>query len=83
LAYLPFDTVFRLEFHYSSSDFVCYYLLGLDGDVMVQYITWIYVFNIQIEKELNSVCGDVLDVLEKHLIPAATSGESKVFYYKM
>jgi len=37
----------------------------------------------QIEKELNSICGDVLEVLEKHLIPAADAGESKVFYYKM
>jgi len=36
-----------------------------------------------IEKELNTICADVLDVLDSHLIPAATSGESKVFYYKM
>ena len=38
---------------------------------------------VQIEKELNSICGDVLEVLDKHLIPAAEAGESKVFYYKM
>jgi len=37
----------------------------------------------QIEKELNTICGDVLNVLDKHLIPAANTGESKVFYYKM
>jgi len=37
----------------------------------------------QIEKELNSICSDVLEVLEKYLIPAADAGESKVFYYKM
>jgi len=40
-------------------------------------------FIVQIEKELNNICSDVLDVLEKHLIPAADAGESKVFYYKM
>jgi 14-3-3 protein epsilon len=37
----------------------------------------------KVEKELNDICGDILEVLDKHLIPAATTGESKVFYYKM
>jgi len=37
----------------------------------------------KVEKELNDICGDILQVLDKHLIPAATTGESKVFYYKM
>uniref|UniRef100_A0A087YD39 14-3-3 protein epsilon n=1 Tax=Poecilia formosa TaxID=48698 RepID=A0A087YD39_POEFO len=35
-----------------------------------------------VEKELKSICNDILDVLDKHLILAATTGESKVFYYK-
>merc|ERR1711946_60169 len=33
--------------------------------------------------ELKDICSDILSVLEKHLIPSATTGESKVFYYKM
>ncbi|KAL5273539.1 YWHAE family protein [Megaselia abdita] len=37
----------------------------------------------QVEKELRDICSDILEVLEKHLIPSAVSGESKVFYYKM
>jgi len=37
----------------------------------------------QIEKELNDICSDVLNVIDKHLIPSAQQGESKVFYYKM
>jgi len=37
----------------------------------------------EVEKELNAVCHDVLDVLSKHLLPAATAAESRVFYYKM
>ena len=37
----------------------------------------------QVEKELRDICSDILDVLDKHLIPCATTGESKVFYYKM
>jgi len=37
----------------------------------------------QIETELNDICQDVLKVIGEHLIPAAQTGESKVFYYKM
>lgn len=37
----------------------------------------------KVEKELSEVCNDILDVLNKHLIPSAESGESKVFYHKM
>merc|ERR1712241_1252640 len=37
----------------------------------------------QAEKELRDICQDILDVLDKHLIPSSTTGESKVFYYKM
>lgn len=36
-----------------------------------------------VELELKNICEDILNVLEKHLIPIATAGESKVFYYKM
>jgi 14-3-3 protein epsilon len=37
----------------------------------------------QIEKELKEICQDILNLLDKHLIPHASTGESKVFYYKM
>merc|ERR1711963_1348419 len=37
----------------------------------------------QIETELNDICQDVLNVIDKHLVPSAQHGESKVFYYKM
>lgn len=37
----------------------------------------------QIEKELKDICEDVLNIIDKHLIPQAVSGESKVFYHKM
>jgi len=36
-----------------------------------------------VEKELQDICNDVLSVLDKSLVPSATSGESKVFYCKM
>merc|ERR1712227_364628 len=37
----------------------------------------------KIEDELAKICEDILEVLGKHLIPSAKSGESKVFYHKM
>lgn len=37
----------------------------------------------QVEEELKSICDDILQVLDKYLIPSADSGESRVFYYKM
>lgn len=40
-------------------------------------------YRTKIEKELEDVCKDVLDVLDRFLIPKAESGESKVFYHKM
>jgi len=40
-------------------------------------------YRTQVETELKDICQDILDVLDKHLIPSASTGESKVFYYKM
>lgn len=37
----------------------------------------------KIEAELAKICEDILEVLDRHLIPSAQSGESKVFYHKM
>ncbi|KAL1958413.1 hypothetical protein VTO42DRAFT_4514 [Malbranchea cinnamomea] len=37
----------------------------------------------KIESELAKICDDILEVLDKHLIPSAQTGESKVFYHKM
>ena len=37
----------------------------------------------KIEDELNEICRNVLELLDKNLIPSSTNGESKVFYYKM
>lgn len=36
-----------------------------------------------IEKELTDICNEIFDLIDNHLIPSATSGESKVFFHKM
>ncbi|KAG9297596.1 hypothetical protein G9A89_007671 [Geosiphon pyriformis] len=40
-------------------------------------------YRTKIEAELAKICEDILEVLDKHLIPSAATGESKVFYHKM
>lgn len=40
-------------------------------------------YRTKIEAELNKICRDILEILDKNLIVSAKSGESKVFYYKM
>ncbi|KAJ0042511.1 hypothetical protein Pint_18800 [Pistacia integerrima] len=37
----------------------------------------------KIEAELSKICDGILSLLESHLIPSASSAESKVFYLKM
>jgi len=40
-------------------------------------------YSAKIEKELHEIVKDVMDVLDGHLIPHASSDEANVFYYKM
>ncbi|KTG39752.1 hypothetical protein cypCar_00034509 [Cyprinus carpio] len=56
---------------------------GKDIELTVEERNLLSVAYKNVENELKSVCSDILDVLDKHLIPAANTGESKVFYYKM
>ncbi|KAJ6792411.1 14-3-3-like protein D isoform X2 [Iris pallida] len=37
----------------------------------------------KVESELSDICTDIMAVIDEHLIPSASAGESSVFYYKM
>ena len=37
----------------------------------------------KVETEMNDLFGDVMVVIDEHLIPCSSTGESTVFYYKM
>lgn len=37
----------------------------------------------RVEDELSKICYDILSVIDNHLIPSSSTGESTVFYYKM
>lgn len=40
-------------------------------------------YRVKIEEELNDICKEILEVLDKYLIPNSASDESKVFFHKM
>lgn len=48
-----------------------------------EHVKAIKVYREKIESELTKIADDVLEVLNKNLIPAASTAESKVFYFKM
>ena len=35
-------------------------------------------YRVKVETELTNICNDILNILDRHLIPSATTGESKV-----
>ncbi|GAV91921.1 14-3-3 domain-containing protein/Pollen_Ole_e_I domain-containing protein [Cephalotus follicularis] len=37
----------------------------------------------KVEYELSKICSDIMTVIDEHLIPSSTAGESTIFYYKM
>jgi len=37
----------------------------------------------KVEQELEKICDNILQVIDKHLIPTSSTNESKVFYHKM
>lgn len=40
-------------------------------------------YRLKVEEELSKICGDILAIIDEHLIPSSSSGEATVFYYKM
>ncbi|KAF5192214.1 14-3-3 protein [Thalictrum thalictroides] len=48
-----------------------------------EHVVLVKDYRSKVESELTNVCAGVLKLLDAHLIPSATTSESKVFYYKM
>ncbi|OMH84500.1 DNA damage checkpoint protein rad24 [Zancudomyces culisetae] len=46
-------------------------------------IEMIKTYRQQVEKELKEICNEILSVLDSHLVPKASTSESKVFFLKM
>ncbi|CAL5443107.1 unnamed protein product [Camellia sinensis] len=47
------------------------------------HVSMIRDYRSKIENELSSICDGILKLLDSRLIPAASAGDSKVFYLKM
>lgn len=47
------------------------------------HVTIIKNYRSKIESELSKICDGILSLLDSHLVPSASSAESKVFYLKM
>ncbi|BAT97580.1 hypothetical protein VIGAN_09107100 [Vigna angularis var. angularis] len=47
------------------------------------HVTVIRDFRSKIESEISNICDSILKLLNSHLIPSASSGDSKVFYLKI
>ncbi|KAK8691921.1 hypothetical protein V6N13_075413 [Hibiscus sabdariffa] len=48
-----------------------------------EHVAKIREYRAKIESEISSICDSILKLLDKRLIPSASSGDSKVFYLKM
>lgn len=48
-----------------------------------QNVKRIKTYRQEVESELSSICTDIMCVIDEHLIPSCSGGESTVFYYKM
>ncbi|KAL5772242.1 hypothetical protein ACOSP7_011840 [Xanthoceras sorbifolium] len=48
-----------------------------------QNVKRIKTYRQKVESELADICTDIMCVIDEHLIPACSGGESTVFYYKM
>ena len=46
-------------------------------------VNLIKIYREKIEQELNDICGEIIRIIDDTLVPAASSDDSKVFFYKM
>lgn len=53
------------------------------GDGPLDKVSLVSQYKAKVEKELDTVCEEILKIIEKDLLPHATTAESKVFYHKM
>ncbi|KAG2724963.1 hypothetical protein I3760_01G044300 [Carya illinoinensis] len=54
-----------------------------EGRKNEEHVVLVKDYRSKIESELSTVCAGILRLLDSHLVPSASTGESKVFYLKM
>ncbi len=48
-----------------------------------KFLELIREYKSKVETEVETICNEIIDILDKHLIPKAENAESEVFYLKM
>lgn len=54
-----------------------------EGRKNEEHVVLVKDYRSKVESELSGVCAGILRLLDSHLVPSASTGESKVFYLKM
>ncbi|XP_041005832.1 14-3-3-like protein GF14 kappa [Juglans microcarpa x Juglans regia] len=54
-----------------------------EGRKNEEHVVLVKDYRSKVESELSTVCAGILRLLDSHLVPSASTGESKVFYLKM
>lgn len=54
-----------------------------EGRKNEEHVALVKAYRSKVEAELSEICAGILRLLESHLVPSASTGESKVFYLKM
>lgn len=54
-----------------------------EGRKNEEHVVLVKEYRSKVESELSGVCAGILRLLDSHLVPSASTGESKVFYLKM
>jgi len=54
-----------------------------EGRKNEEHVSLVKQYRSKVEAELSEICAGILRLLESHLVPSASTGESKVFYLKM
>ena len=54
-----------------------------EGQKNDEHVVLVKDYRSKVKVELSTVCAGILGILDSHLIPSASSGESNVFYLKM
>ncbi|KAM1038027.1 hypothetical protein ACFX13_033489 [Malus domestica] len=54
-----------------------------EGRLNEEHVALVKQYGSKVETELSAIYAGILELLQSHLVPSATTGESKVFYLKL
>merc|ERR1719499_1487569 len=58
-------------------------MYAMEAQQSPEATVWIQGYRDEVDKEMDQICRDIIDVLDNHVIPRSSPGEPKVFFLKM